>query len=533
MLGNRNAQHSFAQVPSVNVPRSSFDRSHTVKDTMNFDYLNPIFVDEVLPGDTHNLTLNMFARLTPTALKAPVMDNMMIDYSFWFVPSRLVMDNWEKLNGAQENPGDSTDYICPQMSFPAGGPEVGSIFDKFGLPTDVTNAYTIKNTLMFRAYNLIWNTWFRDENLQDSVTVPKDDGPDVPADFVLLKRGKRHDYFTSALPFLQKGPAVELPLGTRAPISGIGFQAGLNVAAGTNNNRDASGSVMNYTWSVNADAAQVPIRATGSGTGSFPDVYADLTNATAATINALREAFQMQSLFELDARGGTRYVEILLAHFNVVSPDFRLQRPEYLGGGQTRINSNVVAQTSATSGSNPLGQVAAFATSSTQGSSSIGFTKSFVEHGYVIGLAAARADLTYQQGVPKMFNRSTRFDFFWPKLQELGEQAILNKEIFVQGTSADDQIFGYQERYGEYREKRSEIRGEFRSTYATSLDYYHMAEEFSALPVLNDEFIESSTPVERAKAVTTGPDLLVDMWFRLYSARPMVVRPTPASLGRF
>lgn len=531
VVGLRQSMHSFAMVPNVKQQRSMFDRSHAVKDTFNFDYLVPLLVDEVLPGDTFNLKVHSFARLATQA--RPALDNMYLDYFFFFVPTRLLWTNWEKFNGAQDNPGDSTSYTIPTITVTNPGEqfEVGTLADHFGLPTDINDP--VVNALPFRAYNLIWNDWFRSEDLQNSVTVDTDNGPDDIADYVLLKRDKKHDYFTSCLPWPYKGDSTDLPLGTSAPVqdSGSGF---IQLSQGTDNLQLAMASASNNaSWNSNATAS-----------GNVNSWYAtrletDLSSATAATINEFRDALLTNSLYELDARGGTRYTEILRAHFGVISPDQRLQRPEFLGGGSTMINQHPVANTSDTTGADQ-GDLAAFSTAATYGN--IGFSKSFVEHGYILGLVQARADVTYQQGLERMWSRSTRFDFFWPKLQQLGEQAVYNKEIYYvdpatdtgsTGTPDNERVFGYQERYAEYRYKPSQVRGQFRSTYATSLDVWHLSEEFSSAPSLNSTFIVSNTPIDRILAVTGSVQVLYDGWMDYKCARPMMTYGVPATLGRF
>lgn len=530
-----NMAHNFSRVPQVSNPRSQFASPYTYKTAIDAGLIFPFFMDEVLPGDTHNHHFTLFARLTTPIV--PIMDNLYLDTFFFFVPNRLLWDNWEKFNGSQDNPGDSTDFLVPTIPAPAGGFGTNSLFDYMGVPIAYKNASgTVVPVTGFSidafwplAYNFIWNQFFRDENLQDSVYFEKNDGPHDPAHFVVLRRGKRHDYFTSCLPWPQKGPAVDLPLTGNADIYSYAHTVNPNpflVRSATSDSIEAGALSGNGTGDL----------IVGSSTGAYLDpngrLYADLQNVTGVTINEFRQAFQIQMLLENDARGGTRYVEILRAHFGVVSPDFRLQRPEYLGGGSIPISVTPVPQTSSTDATSPQGNLAAYGTGLSRG----GFTKSFVEHGVILGLCSIRADLTYQYGLRRMWSRQTRYDFYWPAFAHLGEMAVLNQEIFMTGTATDQEVFGYQEAWADLRYHPSLITGEMRSSYVDSLDVWHLSQSFTSLPALNSDFISDHTDdvVNRIVAVeeSLGPQFQLDVFGDLKYARPMPVFSTPGLVTR-
>lgn len=533
--------HRFSDAPAMYMRRTKFDRSHVYKTTFNSGKLIPVFVDEVLPGDTTRMSVNYFARLA-TPIK-PVMDNIYLDWFFFYVPNRLVWDHWQNFCFEQEDPDDRTDYVIPTVTALANSENLytGSLWDYFGLPVNTSGNISGINALPFRAVYLIWNEWFRDENLQKSVKIQKGDtnevldssrasdqpswvfssGTDIYPGLACPPRGKRHDYFTSALPWTQKGPGVDISLTGNAPILAttntqpVPHMPGMYVARdGASDTQFAA-----MTWD------------TSPGLVNSGSVYADLSEISAVTINGLRTAFQMQKFYERLARGGSRYTEVLRSFFGVVSPDARLQRPEFLGSFTKMVNVNPIAQTSATDNTSPQGNLSAYGVTA---SSFHGFTKSFVEHGYIIGFVCARADLTYQQGINKMWLRSTVYDFYWPTFAHLGEQAIELREIYAQGTEADATVFGYQERYAEYRYKPSQITGKFRSSVTGgNLDVWHLSQFFNNAPTLNEEFITENPPIKRIIAVQDEPEFLLDIGFRYTTVRPMPMFGTPGLVDHF
>lgn len=571
--------HRFSDAPAMYMKRTKFDRSHVYKTTFDSGSLIPVFIDEVLPGDTTRMSVNYFARLA-TPIK-PIMDNIYLDWFFFFVPNRLVWEHWQNFCFEQEDPDDSTDYVIPTVTATGNSENtyIGSLWDYFGLPVNTSGNLSGISALPFRGVYLIWNEWFRDENLQKSVKIQKGDtnevlnsaraseqpswvftsGTDIFPGLACPPRGKRHDYFTSALPWTQKGPGVSIGLAGTAsivdpsPANGYLLHSTSDqlaaiaargvTASGYGGDREAygTGSISfnrgeDSHWSTVGGFAgnssdNITMSAQSASTYLGNDSYVDLDTSSIFTINSLRTAFQMQKFYERLARGGSRYTEVLRSFFGVVSPDARLQRPEFLGSFTKMVNVNPIAQTSATDTTSPQGNLSAYGVTAAKFH---GFTKSFVEHGYVFGFVCARADLTYQQGINKMWLRSTVYDFYWPTFAHLGEQAIELREIYAQGSEADSTVFGYQERYAEYRYKPSQITGKFRSSVVNgSLDKWHLSQFFNNAPTLNEEFITENPPIKRIVAVQDEPEFLLDVGFRYTTVRPMPMFGTPGLVDHF
>lgn len=575
---NRNTNSRFALNPTrIDMSRSRFDRSCSYKTTFNVGDLVPFFVDEVLPGDTFSIDTSKVVRMQ--TLLTPVMDNIYLDFYYFFVPNRIVWDHWRELMGENRESAwvPKTEYSVPQLTSPSGGWQVGTIADYMGIPTGVNNLSV--NALPFRAYAMICNEWFRDENLTDPLNIPTGDAnvvgvnsgnylTDVVKGGKPFRVSKYHDYFTSCLPAPQKGPDVSFDLISSADLPVIALNKSTIAAPPPAGSRYAplawtAHSVANGagtggvpSWAISGTPQGAFVSANGwvsSMTSATLDALVDATkppepsnpvrsnqylspqnlwavgdiSAASITVNDLRTAFQLQKLYERDARGGTRYIEILKSHFGVTSPDARLQRPEYLGGSRIPININQVVQSSGTTSDSPQGNVAAYSLTTDRHSD---FTKSFVEHGFIIGLMAARYDHTYQQGIERFWSRKDRFDYYWPVFANLGEQAVLNKEIYAQGLTVDNEVFGYQEAWADYRYKPSRVTGEMRSAYAQSLDVWHLADDYSSLPSLSDSWIrEDPVTIDRVLAVSSrvSAQLFADIFVRNLVTRPMPLYSIP------
>jgi len=526
------SQSDQTMIQRADVPRSKFEGSWTRKTTFDAGKLIPILVDEVLPGDHMKYDVTAYLRMATPLF--PIFDNQKIETFFFFVPNRLLWTNWVKFMGEQASPADSISYLIPQIVSPAGGFAINSIYDQFGLPCvgQITAGQTVTiNALPLRAYNLIYHQWFRDENLQTTWAPSTGDGPDASANYVIADRAKAHDYFTTALPWPQKfvTALANVPMTGTAPITGIGTLSG-NFPGVGGVVLESDGTSPTYAnYRETATAAQVVVKGT-LAVGGIPQIFANLSASTAyITINALRQAWMIQALVERDARGGTRYIELVKSHFGVTSPDARQQRAEYIGGGSSPLVVTPVAQTA--TGGGGVGSLGAAATATGGHRADYAAT----EHGYIIGLINVRTELSYQQGIHKMWRRLSRYDFYWPALAGLGEQAVLREEIYATGVDAEDNtVFGYQERWQEYRTRMSEVTGMFRSTHAGTIDPWHLAQRFTAAPTLGATFIADTPPMTRIlAAASTNMQYLADILIRREAVRPIPVFGTPGALGRF
>ena len=548
---NRNSENHFANVPKVKMERSTFTMNQGIRTTFNMGDLIPFYVDlDILPGDTMQYDFTAVIRQSTPIY--PTMDNSYLDVYFFAVPWRLVWQRTKEFFGENKNGpwAQTTEYLIPQLTTPEGGALKGTVMDYMGIP--INKAGIKFSALPVRAYTLCYNEHFRDQNLIAPIT-EYDDDTDRTADNILgelggkpFKAAKFHDYFTSCLPNAQKGPAVTTPIGTSAPVIGNGKNIGLT--DGTNTGSIVQGSEsgsyilgrQNYyggnvgetgTGSTASFSPSVGIGLTSDGENS--GLIADLSNAVAATINAQRLAFATQRILEKDARGGTRYNELILNHFGVTSPDARQQRPEYLGGKRIPITMNQVAQTSSTDSTSPQGNVSAFSLTSDHDRM---FTKSFTEHTIILGLCVARQNHSYNQGLARMWSKRRRLDIYWPSLAHLGEQAVLNQEIFAQGTDTDFQTFGFQERWAEYRTKMNLNTGAFRTTYAQSLDTWHYGDHYNNLPGLNENWInETEKYLDRTLAVTSSLEdqYLMDSIVHIKATRPMPMYSVPGLIDHF
>ena len=541
---NRNSEYNFAQNPQVGVSRSRFQRNSDNKTTFNTGDLIPIYLDEVLPGDTHQIDVACVMRMATPIF--PVMDNAYCDFYFFFVPNRLLWEHWKEFMGENKETAwtPKTEYSVPQVTAPTGGWEEGTLADYLGLPTKVEGISV--SALPGRAYGLIYNEWFRNQNVTqptlvevtDATTTGKNNGSGTNDSAITLakplKAAKVFDYYTGALPEPQKGEPIMIPLGGDAPIGAKRENGDEWTNLALSNDRDLKiGGPTDASFSriVGLDTVADIYYNVFEGSANKPDdkknayLYADLSKVTAATINQLRQAFQIQKLLEKDARGGTRYREVLREHFGVISPDSRMQIPEYLGGYRLPINVSQVIQTSSSDDTSPLGNTAALSVTTMNKPM---FTKSFTEHGFIMGLAVVRTDQTYQQGIERMWSRKGRYDYYWPVLANIGEQAILNKEIYAQGNTKDEEAFGYQEAWADYRYKPSKVTGLFRSNAAQSLDAWHYAQDYDALPTLSTAWMEQTdTEMKRTLAVQSQPDFIADFYFMNKTTRCMPVYSIP------